>query len=148
MLRAGIDFYLAKPKAPPKVRSYPARYPRTDDVALPVHDGDTSWFERDICGSRTFALLKARYFNVFAPETVQTGGMDCRQFVIDWLAYQAKAATAWPFIIDAVLDGNGHEIETLGRTVVIVRNAAGTANLNEDMSAYIDAHGYPRGTGG
>lgn len=146
-LRAGIDFYLAKPKAPPRTRAYPARYPRLDDKPLPVHDGDTAWLEWNT-GRRNMALVDNRFYNVFAPELTQDGGPDCRQFVVDWLAHQAAATkTLWPFMVDAVLDANGHEIETLGRTVVIVRNSAGTAILNDDMSSYIDLHGYPRGKG-
>jgi hypothetical protein len=142
--RAGIEYYLAKPKIPPKVRSYPARLPRVEDYPLPVHDGDTMFAEVDT-GRGTMALLKCRFYNTFAPELGQTGGPECRQFVVDWLTY--NAGTRWPYWVDTVLDGNGREIYTFDRIVTTVRSATG-AVLNTDMSAYIDAHGYPRGTGG
>lgn len=142
--RAGIEYYLAKPRIPPKVRSYPARYPRIEDYPLPVHDGDTAYFEVDT-GRATMALLKCRFFNTFAPELIQTGGPQCRQFVIDWLMYNSGGR--WPFVVDTVLDSNGREIYTFDRIVTTIRSPTGPV-LNTDMSAYIDAHGYPRGTGG
>jgi hypothetical protein len=144
-LRAGIDFYAAKAVKPLRLRSYPARLPRIEDVTLPGHDGDT-WtlsFDR---GDGWENKVKIRGFNVFAPELKQVGGPECRQFANRWLV--APSGLIWPFWVDTVLDGNGHEIETLGRSVCIVRNAVTAVSLNDEMNAYIDANGFPRGTGG
>jgi hypothetical protein len=144
-LRAGIDFYSAKPLKPPKVRTYPARLPREEDVALPGHDGD-SWTLSLDRGFKYENLVVIRGFNVFAPELKQLGGGECRKYANQWLL-GTNAGAIWPFLVDTVLDGNGHEIETLGRTVCIVRSTSG-ASLNDDMNAYIDANGFPHGTGG
>lgn len=143
-LRAGIDFYSAKPLKPLKVRTYPARPPRISDPVVFAHDGDSLVAALDI-GFRAEKLTTIRLFNTFAPELSQPGGPECHTFAINWLMGVAAGAL-WPFLVDTVLDGNGHEIETFGRVVCIVRSVNGNS-LNDDMNAFIDANNYGHGIG-
>lgn len=143
-LRAGIDFYSAKPLKPPKVRTYPARPPRISDPVTFVHDGDSLVAALDV-GFRAEKLVTIRMFNTFAPELSQPGGPECQKFALNWLL-GATAGALWPYLIDTVLDANGHEIETFGRVVCIVRSTSG-ASLNDDMNAFIDVNNYGHGIG-
>lgn len=143
-LRAGIDFYSAKPLKPPKVRTYPARPPRISDPVTFVHDGDSLIAALDV-GFWAEKLVTIRLYNVFAPELAQPGGPECRNFALNWLL-GTNAAAGWPYLIDTVLDANGHQVETFGRVVCIVRSTSGNS-LNDDMNAFIDANNYGHGIG-
>lgn len=143
-LRAGIDFYSAKPLKPPKVRTYPARPPRISDPVTFVHDGDSLIAALDV-GFWAEKLVTIRLYNVFAPELAQPGGPECRNFALNWLL-GSNGRPPWPYLIDTVLDANGHQVETFGRVVCIVRSTSGNS-LNDDMNAFIDVNGYGHGIG-
>lgn len=127
-----------------------ARVPLPEDVAEPVHDGDTIWLQIDR-GFRDHSIRDLRLYGVFAPELKQLpGGPDTRDYVTGWL----RAASAdfpdktWPLQVDTIrISSDDHEATTLERYLAIVWNADHTKCLNDDVRAYVKANGYPGGTG-
>lgn len=124
-----------------------ARVPLPEDVAEPVHDGDTIWLEIDR-GFRDHSIRDLRLYGVFAPELSQPGGTDVRDFVTGWLRAEGDGGNHWPFQVDSVrVRDNSHEATTLERYLAIVWSADHTRCLNDDVTAYIKAAGYGGGTG-
>jgi len=123
-----------------------ARVP--DDLANPVHDGDTLRLELDR-GFDDRSMRDLRLYGVWAPELSQPGGQNTRTFVLRWLDERgAMTGPGWPLAVDTLrVRDNSHEQQTLARYLGIVWSADRAHCLNDDITAYVAEQGYGGGTG-
>lgn len=121
-----------------------ARLPEPIDIPEPVHDGDSCWMLTDQ-GDWYRKVRDCRLLNVFAPELRQTGGLETKQFVVDWINYHNVGK--WPFSVDTLQTTRGLDIQTFGRYVTIIWNADRSEQLNSAVQAFITRNGYPGGVG-
>lgn len=117
-------------------------------LVLTVHDGDTVTVMVDR-GFDDTTTLRIRLVDVFAPELGQTGGRECRDYVLGWLA-DCSDRSPWPFLLETFRTPRSDvEVVTLGRYVgrVGVMGSASMRWLNDDVQAFVDRNGYAGGTG-
>jgi len=117
-----------------------------------VHDGDTLYDVYVDDGERHYHTEDVRLLGVFAPELHEHGGMECREFVKEWLndvlhSYGPTPPT-WPFVkISARMKVRDSEQKTLDRFVNTITNLDGTRSLNAEIIQFIQERGYSGGTG-
>lgn len=115
-----------------------------------VHDGDTVTVTIDRGFDDHKTSMKLRLEDVFAPELSQLGGIECRQFVMNWLTEAGipYVTMEFPLIVTTVRLKNGkRELKTLERYVSRVNSRDGRS-LNQAIRDFIIANGYPAGVGG
>jgi len=112
---------------------------------LDVHDGDTVTVLAD-SGRGITEEYVVRMLGVWAPELRQPGGVECRQFVVDWLARQGPVK--WPVVVTTARTSTDREVTTFGRYVATITSLDGTDNLNLAVMGFVAEHGYGGGTGG
>lgn len=112
-----------------------SRMPRPDDVAEPVHDGDTVWLELDrgLDFDRTIKSFRLR--DVFMPEIRDPGGQESRIYLAGLLAAgQGK----WPSVVQTFKTSSGRDRTTLERFVAEV--TVGDMSVNAELRKFIAAH--------
>lgn len=67
-----------------------------------VHDGDSVFVECDL-GFSARHEAEIRLDAVHAPELVQAGGIETREYVSGWMAAHAAHNRTWPFWIEVVM---------------------------------------------
>ena len=111
-----------------------------------VHDGDTVIAVLDQ-GFRNQQEITVRLWNTYAPELKEPGGLETRDFIVQWVKKYGYA-TEWPFIVTTVrLKNDTKEVTTLERYVCVVTDVTGSHNLNADVQAFILDRGYGGGIG-
>lgn len=128
-----------------KSMTWRARIPREEDIPDPLHDGDTIWLETDQ-GDWDRKVRACRFYEVFAPELKDPGGPETREQVVKWI--KKHAVGKWPLWVDTVQTTTGLDAMTFNRFVTIIWNKDRTSQLNAEISAFVLANGYGRGTGG
>lgn len=110
-----------------------------------VHDGDTVKVLIDR-GMDDESVRWIRLLETFAPELRQTGGPESRGFTTAWVASHGDGSD-WPFMLTTYRTPlSDTDVTTFSRYVGTI-TAAGGANLNTDVEAYVKAQGYSGGTG-
>jgi endonuclease YncB( thermonuclease family) len=112
---------------------------------LYAHDGDTLFVECDR-GDDDRSVWAVRLKDVWAPELAQPGGVECRDFVTEWL-FRNSDGSEWPFQLETFRTPRSDvDLKTLSRMVGVVTAAFG-ANLNTAVQALITERGYGGGVG-
>jgi len=111
-----------------------------------VIDGDTIVVELDQ-GFGDEKHIEVRLFGVYAPEHDQPGGPETTAFVTAW--FQTLPDLPWPFVVTTMrMKTVDREQTTFTRYVALVASLDGSRSLNADVTAFVEAQGYPRGIGG
>lgn len=109
-------------------------------------DGDTLRITLDQ-GFGDTKTLNLRLRNTWAPEHNEPGGPETTAFVREWLARNTPEGEVWPFVVTmARVHSGDHEVQTFGRYVGTLANAAGEA-LNDAVNAFVKNNGYGQGIG-
>jgi hypothetical protein len=112
-----------------------------------VHDGDTVQAKIDR-GFNDTSQIWVRLKDVYAPELREAGGIDVRDYVIEWLVeHNHEQAHYYAWSVETFRTPRSDvDAMTFDRYLGIVRCSQGH-NMNQDVTAFILLRGYGGGTG-
>ena len=111
-----------------------------------VHDGDTLTNVLVDRGFDDTSTRDIRLLNVWAPEYKEPGGIETRDYVVEWLSRYGTMQTLWNFIVITTrMKVADREQKSFDRYLGTITTLDGMRTLNADVQQFVIGQGYGPG---